>query len=384
MSDLPMPREILKLTREWRPIAERMIADGHQESLTYSMALARGSMDRAAAYCLTQDILDLRAFVVKTPALNSYLADVERRGGFDPRVLDMRGNGAMRVESMLARTALLWGQAHLENAGSNLYELSDGLSDRLMHTELRGLHSEDLRLPFGAIYIRVPQSTGFRVWDRPVVGIYVIEHNEGAHGRAWSMLVHGPGMIPGVSASQGTCSLYTFPIALLPEMPLSDAPLITDQLSQRGEINRIGDPDSPNQKVGQEIWPWVQNVVLYLTMPDAMVEEREANEEAASLRARIAKLAPGSKRDRLKERLRGEVLDRRIYLGRGLPYEGRDLAIPGGRRMPDYVVRVTGHWKNQAHGPGRVDRKRIWVQPYFRNLEALAPATGTTTRVVGG
>lgn len=44
--------------------------------------------------------------------------------------------------------------------------------------------------------------------------------------------------------------------------------------------------------------------------------------------------------------------------------------LRGDRKGPpriQYVVR--GHWRNQAHGPGRMARKRIWIQPYWKGPE---------------
>lgn len=39
--------------------------------------------------------------------------------------------------------------------------------------------------------------------------------------------------------------------------------------------------------------------------------------------------------------------------------EGRKWAL-------DHRVCVAGHWKNQPHGPGWKERKRIWVAPYWK------------------
>lgn len=57
--------------------------------------------------------------------------------------------------------------------------------------------------------------------------------------------------------------------------------------------------------------------------------------------------------------------------------ELRDLSREtsrGGQRPPGWTLRsrstVRGHWKQQAHGPGRALRKRVFVQPYWRGPEA--------------
>ena len=34
-----------------------------------------------------------------------------------------------------------------------------------------------------------------------------------------------------------------------------------------------------------------------------------------------------------------------------------------------YQFMVRGHWRNQAHGKGRKDRKYIWIQPYLKGQD---------------
>jgi hypothetical protein len=43
----------------------------------------------------------------------------------------------------------------------------------------------------------------------------------------------------------------------------------------------------------------------------------------------------------------------------------------GSRAAPDYRFNVRGHWRNQAYGPGRRLRKRIWVPEYLKGPEHL-------------
>lgn len=46
----------------------------------------------------------------------------------------------------------------------------------------------------------------------------------------------------------------------------------------------------------------------------------------------------------------------------------RDHSLHGGK-SPTVQCVVTGHWKMQAHGPGRTERKRIFIEPYWRGPE---------------
>ena len=47
----------------------------------------------------------------------------------------------------------------------------------------------------------------------------------------------------------------------------------------------------------------------------------------------------------------------------------RDYCARGGREAPSVQSLVRGHWKNQPHGPGRAERKRLFVEPYWRGPE---------------
>lgn len=46
--------------------------------------------------------------------------------------------------------------------------------------------------------------------------------------------------------------------------------------------------------------------------------------------------------------------------------------IRGDRKaLPRFQYLVRGHWRNQVHGPGRMARKRIWIQPYWKGPEDM-------------
>jgi hypothetical protein len=50
--------------------------------------------------------------------------------------------------------------------------------------------------------------------------------------------------------------------------------------------------------------------------------------------------------------------------------QSKHTAVEGWRVRMRHVVR--GHWKQQFHGEGRAQRKRIWVEPYWRGPEGGA------------
>src|SRR4051812_44631007 len=76
--------------------------------------------------------------------------------------------------------------------GENTYEVSAGLGDRLAHTEVRGLTTADVRLPFPNIYIIVPPEAGLKLnhiksGEHVCNGFYVTEDLNGGRGRVWKI-----------------------------------------------------------------------------------------------------------------------------------------------------------------------------------------------------
>ncbi|NSY52060.1 hypothetical protein [Agrobacterium tumefaciens] len=55
-----------------------------------------------------------------------------------------------------------------------------------------------------------------------------------------------------------------------------------------------------------------------------------------------------------------------VHIGYATDRHGKDHAYEEGRGHVKPHVR-SGHYKNQAVGPGRKDRKRIWIKPYLVN-----------------
>ncbi len=55
-----------------------------------------------------------------------------------------------------------------------------------------------------------------------------------------------------------------------------------------------------------------------------------------------------------------------VHIGYVTDRDGKEYAYEEGRGHVKPHVR-SGHYKNQAFGPGRVDRKKIWINPYLVN-----------------
>jgi hypothetical protein len=369
---LPLPRQLSRILDDYRSRIDEL--RDPERFMRTGMLLAAASEERVVQWEFARAVLagGPERVGVGEPDDRVRVAERVLAGGAVPEQLKVFG----KYDPYLVK----WGsaQAIFEHEGRNVYEVGNGLAERLAHTELRGLTLDEVRLPFQAIYLTIPPGAGLTFDDgRPLQGAYLVESPEGTGGisphRVLSILTHGPGD-PSLALAQALAHGLEFQLGLPPGEPV-------ESVLQCAWKPRPGHtPPTLAGTTYAEACLWFLNVVLYLTMPGARVEVWEANRERAALQARIAKLPAGAKRVRLQERLKREAQDHRIQVGRGIPYEGTDARIPGGRARPSHVIRVPGHWKMQPHGPGSTLRKRIHIEPHWRNLDAaLAPVS--TTRV---
>lgn len=266
-----------------------------------------------------------------------------------------------------------------ERAGKRVYQVSSGLAEQLKHTELRGLLTDDLRLPYENIAIQVPESLGFKVWNsdtgwHKLTDIYVTEDTSfEPDGRGWRVIVAGESK----SGVVGDDALAHFWISLPKGKKLDD-----ELKTLAKEIDREKLYDAGFGKMvdkWHEIFLWVMNVVLYATWSDPG-ERIMANKEARQLWARIQKM-PKTKRKRKSLLLSFQKVNqqRRILLGKnvvvsrklsGIHESDADSQLSGKPLEQAWVrTRVSGHWKNQPHGPRNSLRKLIFVAPYWKGPE---------------
>jgi hypothetical protein len=255
--------------------------------------------------------------------------------------------------------------AWYELSGKRTYEVSPGLAVKLGATELRGLKTDDLRLPYESLYLVIPPEAGLTVFneetgEHPADGAYITEEKR-ADGRVWQIMVTS---LSKVEENPYDDALHFFRVHLPEGMLLEDAIKHTMRIFEEEGAAKL------NHFKLLERWPvffrWVMNAMIYATWPDAEREDVMLNKEARQLWERLQKVPKGSpKRERLREEFKQLDPKRRIYLGRGVRPELDEHESAKGRPL-EVRVRVQGHWKKQAHGEGRALRKTIWVQPYWR------------------
>lgn len=282
-------------------------------------------------------------------------------------------------DNVLMTFQLTYHAASHARAGKRVYEVSPGLGEKLRYTELRGLSTDDLRLPYEAIYIQVPARAKLRVHNaqtgwHELMGIYLAEDSlipaDAARGmgggRGWRVLLCGRSK----NERFGDDALSHFWVPLDPGRKLDEQ---LNLLADRMVTDPSGSSFGEMRACWRDIFDWLMNVVLYATWTEPGVHVM-TNKEAKQLWERLQKLPRKSaKRETLKKRFRELDPQQRIVLGRNvyvLRGGDREGAGPGEEGRPLWVrTRVSGHWRNQAHGTGRKLRKLLWIEPFFRGPE---------------
>ena len=288
------------------------------------------------------------------------------------------------LDGFLVSTNACYQMARFHLGGRRAYDVSPGLAEQLRATSLRGVGADDLHLPYPSIYIIVPTRANLRVWNNDsglhqCVGIYVseepslairnLENLESADAeprcRGWRIMLVGTGKGDLVWDD----AILYFQVALIPGKPIDECLDLEQEFMQAAQkANKV--PGGFGEWIEwRAAFDWLMNTVLYATYVEPG-ENWEANEEARNLWSRIEKLPKGAKRDRLKERYRTLSKKPRILLGRSIAVrrgrpEGVVQSGPA-RKVLDLRVQVAGHWKRVAHGPGLVDRRWQWIEPYWR------------------
>ena len=257
--------------------------------------------------------------------------------------------------------------------GRRIYEVSPGLGQRLRLTEVRGIKGKDLHLPYKAIYISVPRSAELIVPRPKDQGI----------GKAQSPL---DGLLlrevatsdPVVRRLRIVAVNQEFPEDLMfeswiwMEMPLIDEePLTTTLENFRAKTPVVNDILYSQQ--WKDVFQLVMNVILYATMPDLDEETFIPNEEARRLWKKIRtnknpKQILKAKKELAKSpHVTVRQLGNKIRVDRTMSVEAFIKSNDG--RALNIRVLVAGHHKWQVYGKGRSERKRIFIEPYWRGPE---------------
>lgn len=291
-----------------------------------------------------------------------------------------------------------------EKYGSQIYVVSDSLEWALLNTKLKNYPSEQLRLPFPAIYVALPER--FRVYHwktgwHEAEGAYVVEDEVTAY-RSWRIMMVGKSKDKKVLDDD---AIFHFVVELPKGMTVDESldytfskfsstqPNVVEEITVGGVKRKLvrGHPSPDHFEEYSKllasmkpVFEYIMNIVIYTTLPDADARLYNASKEYRQLRDRANK-AQGEKRRKLFEKLKGLHPRLRRLLGRDLVIDrskeaGSDASEISGRKLTTRFL-VTGHWHHYWTGEGRTTSITKWIQPYWKGPQQ-APLTPERRRKI--
>lgn len=269
-------------------------------------------------------------------------------------------------------------KVRLHRGGMPRFRLSHGLAAKFALTDCDGIDPDELRLPFSTFMIELPFPQGPILMndanlDRPVDSNIVIVNSynacdipfepvgaqrfdelvRGLAGRKRSTAWNQRHLSMLALSSKTAAYLYSF-------LRVDEKIVIPEPPTHEDNIHGLSFTDK-DSRATTIAWRIIVNLVLYL---------RYTESGAASV--------PSGNAVNHEHGLNSIVyeLGRDVKLERNLRDASRAFCISG--KKPEgwilakrFVVR--GHWKKQPYGPGRTERKMIFVEPYWKG-PADAPA----------
>ena len=310
----------------------------------------------------------------------------------------------MIIEAIQTHNIARFSHLTWKKAGKKTYVVAPKLAEALKATKLSKYPSDLLRAPAQSCYVEfppgafvfttysdsvTPSSTGFV--SLPVEGAYILEDTSPIGLRLWRVVV----ICQYKDKPSDNVHINHFYI------PLKEGVSVDSCLDEavgmmkgeteysitvpdEGSVGKIGGINFNNVSwddrivnSAKDIFKFLMNVVIYVTRADSDATFVHVSPEYENFKARMLK-AQGKKREDLKERIRKLNPGTRVLLGKSYTIKRWDNEdkIAGESTGRHITVRtlVSGHWRNQACGVGKLEHKTIWIEPFWRGPEA-APLT---------
>jgi hypothetical protein len=315
------------------------------------------------------------------------------QSGIDEFIGDLARSGLPYL-ACVGQYTMAYHAIRFDKMGRHRFKVSEGLGVLLALTELRGVRSEDLRLPFPAVFLEVPVGVGLKVHSDgkwlPIEGIFIVEDNSddgtvqgSIHpGRSWKILVT-------TRLESGDAAQAFFTISLVDGETVDQSIerlRAKQQLAlEKGVLSMLPDGEEVDSWVN--VWRFALNVMMYATTPDAEADHIRGNPDAESIWRRIQKLPKMSaKREALKAKLKDMDQKPTILLGKSVRFtpalrEMRDAREEGGGTVLRVRTLVKGHYQRYAAGPGRTERVWRFKQPFWRGPDDAPVAEATEHRL---
>lgn len=290
-------------------------------------------------------------------------------------------------------------------SGSSCFQLNGPVSGLLTRTEIADIQVSDLRLPYDGVYLTFDQPPLLEIDGAPSVfeGAYlsgsgseltvtIITRPEGEadltletlqpplviriprwHGLSLQDAILEALETNGYDLDRGE-GISPIPAFRDAAEALGSALLIPDRSAQ----DRIVDRNQENFGSMVEAVTLAANALMLLTAPP---EEVRIAERWVGVREETGRLlTSGSASDRARGRAeaqRENVMPIRVIsLNEGAERRLRDQEAEV-RKSPEEAYWRKGHWRRQAHGPGKSLRRWVWIEPVLCNAEAELRRAGS-------
>lgn len=247
----------------------------------------------------------------------------------------------------------------IRNAGTPVFELRPTLVNLLSNTDLPcDIPVSQLVLPFEGLMLRFPIGT---LESHPRCHELHVVHVPGDRLRVLARML--------MDTPEGLANMVSY--ASL-DMVLSLA--AGDSIG--AAVERIRSSDLGRPLLGEGAMPITDyyadpffllaiNTILYISSEGADVVQDRAG--VYRIHQKLQGLKKGRRRAELEEKLAHEKA-RKIYICGATLRPAPELTATMTREGHELTkrFRVRGHWRNQAHGVGRSERRLTWIQPHWK------------------
>lgn len=288
---------------------------------------------------------------------------------------------------------------------SNWFRPTEALTYLLMATDLKGAVAGDIKLPMPAFYIEFPPETLYL--EDPTTGWHEIRHfcivqgevteNTARISREFgedvTNIVYGKRLVieafgaPNAQSNNPLDDAWlfeTYPIGE-DELPLDDMVhkfIAQDVEAKKRNRARLGKSNIiTGADIRELMLRFVLNFCIYVNTGTSTIKHIHEDEIKHLLGDKKRK----NLRKNIQERIHRLENDRVFEVGTEVQItkELKELVLnegTGGMQL-SYRTLVRGHWRNQAHGPGRMQRTRKWIEPHVRGNELPTKTVGHTYEV---
>lgn len=316
--------------------------------------------------------------MVQEAAIIENDAGTQYRLGFQQSLGDENFAGVVGVSAELSGDCgnIIHSMLRWHDGGCPRFKLTHGLTTHFALTDPVGISMSEIRQPFPTYVVELPRPNGPIVWDAENIGVNDKSLREPAYLIVHTNLVdsepHTPNAVLAETKSLPEILSIWSGWRDRPQRPMLTVHIFdgfgntvsflthgdfidTDVVEPFNRINSHPSPAEPGQHAEGSLtmaWRIAFNLPLYLKhRPSSATTSGKIVNHDHGMRSTLYELGAD------------------VPLNRDLRDAAR-AACSGERGAKSWAIAqrfiVRGHWKMQPHGPGRSERKMIFVEPYWK------------------